>query len=461
MSVIPAHAAVLLQYLKSEVLETASSSSSRDLSPWKLLLLPCALETIAEISLWNTASFARRSTLSTLLAKSAFHLSKAAPHGESAASFWLSIGKDHQNAAQELLKSALRNEVEGELKYTEMLMAILSVGVVSVYYDDTEAVSTLLLDAERLIRSRGLPAAKTFQHRILHHMYTHLRVILESTNVAAQLICHDGRQEPNPEVRLLQGNTTRNFSIDTQNLGDLDLTRQKSEDVGYNDIHLDVSGKWHATLYPEIFGVPESLMTLLSQTISLANEKPRLEAKGLADPAVSAALSEHIGTLEQQIWSWSLQGSSIACGPRLPLSLQNEDSAAHDRPETESMILAMHQALIIYFYRRVYHVSAMIVQPHVRKSLELIQPCLDMARFDSDFSVSIAWLIFIAVCEAATAELKELGLKCLEAVDDHGMFVKCGKPSTIAKAVWEQREETNNFTLGWPELMAGGTRGAG
>ncbi|KAK2616811.1 hypothetical protein QQS21_000188 [Conoideocrella luteorostrata] len=131
-SILPAHSTVLLRYLKTEVLETTTSTLSRGMSPWRLLLLPCALETFAEISLWNTTSYARRSIFSTLLAKSAFHLSKSVSRGESAASFWLKIGIYHQHAAQDHLKSALKTKFKGDVKYTEMLMAILSVGVVSV-----------------------------------------------------------------------------------------------------------------------------------------------------------------------------------------------------------------------------------------------------------------------------------------------------------------------------------------
>lgn len=94
---------------------------------------------------------------------------------------------------------------------------------------------------------------------------------------------------------------SRNFSINPQTLGDLELTRQKLDIVGYNDIHLDAPGAWDATLYPEIFGVPETLMTLLSQTISLTRGKPRFEAPGVIDSTVSTALGRHIKTLEQQI----------------------------------------------------------------------------------------------------------------------------------------------------------------
>ena len=135
-SILPLHAALLLRFLKGEVLEGPSSAlSRRGMSPWKLLILPCALEAFAEMSLWNATTYTRRSILCTLLAKSAFHLSKSMSLQDvEAAAFWLAVGANHQHDAQEHLKSALKKESGGkaEVKYTEMLMAILGVGVVSV-----------------------------------------------------------------------------------------------------------------------------------------------------------------------------------------------------------------------------------------------------------------------------------------------------------------------------------------
>lgn len=280
-------------------------------------------------------------------------------------------------------------------------------------------------------------------------MYTHLRLILETTKVPTKSLASTETQAEKSSSQLIEYTIPRSFGIQAENLGDLDLNRQKPDDVGYNDIHLDVTGMWQATLYPEIYGVPETLMSLLSQTISLVNEKPHLEAAGMCNPAVSMALSKHIRTLEQQIWSWKASSGSHS---------NQSTITAGDCPQnlsrTESMILAMHQAVIIFFYRRVYNMSVMIIQSQVQRALEYIQPCLELGKFDSDFSVSIGWSTFIAVCEAATPDLQELGLRCLEAVDDHGMFLEYGKPSVMAKAVWEQREKTHDFTFGWPDLLS-------
>ncbi|KAK0385495.1 hypothetical protein NLU13_6675 [Sarocladium strictum] len=447
---LPLHAADLLAYLKTEVFENPTLLK-RGLSPWKTLLMPCAFETVAEISLWNKTSYARRSVLSTLLAHSALYLSKSklAVGEEQEAAFWLKVGADHRLEAQRHLKTALRTELAGDLRYEEMLMAILGVSVVSFHYSGAQGMKLLLLDAERLIRWRGIPAQKTFRHRVLHHFYTHLRLMVETTNISSISTEADAGSGSDSTHQQIQFVRPRRFGIQASNLGDLDMNREKPESVGYNDIHLDVSGTWHGTLYPEMYGVPEALMTLLSQTISLVNEKPRLEASALNDPEVAAGLSSHVKTLEQQIWSWSLP-----CGPKEATSSPaRRESAVHDQQLLENVALAMHQAIIIFFYRRVYKTSIMIVQDQVKKTLDYVQPFLDNISPDSDFSVSIGWSVFIAACDAATAELQDLGLSCLKAVDDYGMFIEEGKLSTMTKKVWEERQKRKDLSFGWPDLM--------
>lgn len=301
----------------------------------------------------------------------------------------------------------------------------------------------LLLEAERWIRRRGLPSTKSLQHRILHHMYTHLRLIVESTTIMNTPTDHELDQDPRHSFEMITSRSPRSFTVSKQCLGDLDAGRDKSEDIGYNDIHLDVSGKFQMTLFPQIYGIPESLMTLLSQTISLANEKPRLEALAAKDHNMFGALSRHLNTLEQQIWSWN--GPSDAS--------KHTVSFVSECEPTDPRTLAMQQALIIFFYRRIYNMNAMVVQEQVRKCLESIVPCLETAQRDSDLAVSIGWTIFIAACEAVSKELQDLSMQHFDTIDDCGMYFRQGKPSHVAKMVWEHRASSNNFTFSWPDLM--------
>lgn len=132
-SAVPAHAAELIRYLRAEVLGGPRASSTR-LSPWRKLILPRALETFAELSLWNTTSHTRLGILCSLLAKSAYHLHKSVAHDSQQSSRWREVAVSHRHKAQKHLRKALTTEVEGaeRAEYTELLMAMLGVCFVSV-----------------------------------------------------------------------------------------------------------------------------------------------------------------------------------------------------------------------------------------------------------------------------------------------------------------------------------------
>lgn len=131
---MPGHAAELLRYLRENVLGGPTPPTGPRVSPWRKILLPCALETFAELSLWNTTSYTRLSILYTLLAKSAHHLHRSSAHDAQLSARWRDVALNHRRDAQKHLSLALGREVEGEnrAKYTELLMAMLGVGYVSV-----------------------------------------------------------------------------------------------------------------------------------------------------------------------------------------------------------------------------------------------------------------------------------------------------------------------------------------
>src|SRR5688572_11481353 len=111
-------------------------------------------------------------------------------------------------------------------------------------------------------------------------MYTHLRVIAESMS-----LCNEALPECSTEVQDRDLSYGRTFRITEEGLNmGLDPALEKTDEVGYSDIHLEVQGQWSHTLYPVIYGIPESLMTLLSQTVSLSNEKTRLETVARCNP---------------------------------------------------------------------------------------------------------------------------------------------------------------------------------
>lgn len=131
---LPPSAAPLLRFYKERVLESAVPQMAARISPWKLLILPRALETFAELSLWNTASHTRCSIFFSLLAQAALHLGQYSGLDGSSANKWMELADTHQAQAREHLKRALKYEFEGDqqAEYTELLTGLLATGMVSV-----------------------------------------------------------------------------------------------------------------------------------------------------------------------------------------------------------------------------------------------------------------------------------------------------------------------------------------
>ncbi|KAK7417234.1 hypothetical protein QQX98_004668 [Neonectria punicea] len=442
----PEHAEPLLRYYKQHVVGATASMQAKRKSPWQMIFLPCALETFAELSLWNGTSHTRSTILYTLLAHSAFQLHMTNKPG-SFANHWREVGERHQEKAQNHLRNALQTEMFGpkQAKYKELLMAILAMAMTSLY-NGAHAFRIFLLDAERSIRLRGLVNPNPYKIRLLHHMYTHLRVIAESVSISPETIM-------NPTQNIQTSVDVRTFRLaeDSLNIG-LDPAHEKSLDVGYKDIHLQIQGHWKETLYPVIYGIPESLMTLLSQTISVANEKTRLESLARCNPQLSVDLAHHVKTLETSIWAWSLTTESM--GPPRPPQLASEgDQELMDHPQARSMALAIHQALVIYFYRRVYDMHAKLLQDLVRKTLDYLEPCMEQMIDDQDFAASLAWPAFIAACEAVAPDLQEQALRCLTATDERGLFFTPKPAKQMVSSIWERRKQSGDWSMSWPCVL--------
>lgn len=227
------------------------------------------------------------------------------------------------------------------------------------------------------------------------------------------------------------------FSVteDTLEAG-LDPTLEKTSEVGYNDIHLDVNGRWQETLYTKIYGVPETLLTLLSQTVKLANGKQRLETVAVSSKRVSDALRRHIKRLERNLWMLRL----------------NKSSANEEPPAESPLTLAVHQALIVYFYRQVHRVDAMLLQDSVSKALDKLEPCLENLDHGNDLTLLVAWTAFVVACEAATDTLQQRALECLTRVEGCAAFFTIRKMSQIARRVWELRQQKDDWTISWLDV---------
>lgn len=223
---------------------------------------------------------------------------------------------------------------------------------------------------------------------------------------------------------------------------------EKTDSVGYEDIHLEVMGTWNNSLFLTMYGIPESLMGLLSQAIRLANEQELLTRDTLVDVEVVTTLHKRTKILEHHILSWDKKQ------PPLPIPAHSADSeinSAAPEPFCYNRF-AMHQSLILFYYRRVHNINALILQETVQKALNFIeQACASNKR--EQHNSSLLWPCFIAACEAVD---KSLQTRLLDWLRD--MFHRTGvrtfaTAADVVQKVWKAREETSDYTLSWFDVM--------
>lgn len=323
---------------------------------------------------------------------------------------------------------------------------------VQISCGDHTGAQSFLVDAEYLIRKRGLPKShKSLKVRSVHHVYTYLCIMAESTCGCALLnICPD---RPSSSVMKIDSSFSfRSFRVAYDSTdADLDMELEKNDEVGQNDIHLEVMGPWKETLYPDIYGVLESLMALLSETIRLANEQELLNRCSTVDTQVLEDLRRRASLLEQYILSWKPSSGQ-------PFALR--DHPAIDNGEitkiqaADYMVRAMRQALILFYYRRIPNINALILQDTVQRCYSFLQQS-DQACINGDMfnDTAVLWPGFVAACEALNTDLQSQLLEWLLTTGQRTSLPSFLAAAQSAQMVWKGRYETKDYTLSWFDVM--------
>ncbi|KAL4863615.1 hypothetical protein BDV12DRAFT_206370 [Aspergillus spectabilis] len=423
-----------------------------DKSPWRIMNLSSAMATYNDLIILGsqTISHARLANLYGLLACSAVHLSSAhsvvdsAEHWHRAACQMFEQARDHM---QKSLKYETREQKRA--KYKDQLMAISSLIQYTVISGQHQHTRTFMVNAEYIVRIRGLKKHRISQKaRLLHHVYTWLRLVGESTYVlhdyspsnsfieALGLNFLRRRTEPVPDEhnpRLDDFLRLEAHDADS----DLNINEPKDKHTGLHDIHLQDSRSYPDTLYKQISGVPETWLSLLSQTTRLANvmETFRNAQKSRRDTSLEAweTLHRRSVRLENLICSGDL---SLACG---------EPS----KPQGH-MLRALNAALVIFFYRRIRRVHPAIMASHVDSVIIALADFTAALPQEHRIGPGAAWPAFIAGCEALTATRREAMLQWVETA-----IATCG-PAGFSTArdimveLWRRQDEHLGLNRGDP-----------
>ena len=221
-----------------------------------------------------------------------------------------------------------------------------------------------------------------------------------------------------------------------------DLEAFKDDEVDLRDIHLEALRTFKSTLYMDIYGIPETWLSLLSQTTRLANIMDFIEQTKTPPPrAFSAAMHRKITKLEQTIASFQSR-YCLSRAPSPPVEGHNPAQIPNTRTNANSeMLQAMGAALVIFFHRRVRKSHAWMLQGHVDDVVAALQ------GFDSAQDPGSGRKIpgtpfpaFVAGCEAMSQTSRSWLLGWMQRGESMSAFSGFASSQWVMRKVWEGRD---------------------
>lgn len=312
---------------------------------------------------------------------------------------------------------------------------------------DPDQRLTYLLHAERFIRANGFKKpALSRKRRTLHHCYAYMRIMAETTRSSIYYLPHgrgraDSAATDNDEFRVSRWTS----------LSDNMMGMEKDPDTAKRDLHLEIPGRWTSTLFPELYGIAEGFLVLLSQVIRLANERDlAMEQEGQFGEGGNG-----LGLREFTLRAKALEKSIYR------LISSGADNA---------MVQSMYTALLIFFYRRVHNLDAMLLQREVLavqgylSSLQQQQhhnhsanshphaqkPNEDTART----VVALVWPAFVAACEALLPESQGYFAEWFEGMVERTGLVSVRLAKGVCEFIWAKRKDSEDV-VSWPEVLRG------
>ncbi|KAE8377374.1 fungal-specific transcription factor domain-containing protein [Aspergillus bertholletiae] len=401
-------------------------------TPWHILFIPHAKTCLAALTLREELDNASLTAFYGTLAISAFSLG-----GLSQSQMWLVQGNAYKQQALKHARLMLKTayDVPKVAKYKSMMIALLTMVYVSMFSAERDQAEYFFLETEKLIRLRGLQRKKSRKVRLLHHCYAFERFFHESTFTGGMSSTqrHYFRQSIESSGLAQYSRDDLSFRLRGWENLDQEMMEVKSQEDGENDLHLERPGIFSATLYPEIFGVPEPWVLLLSLVIRLGREKDIAEGRDLSNPLSLRDFSSRAKAIERRI-----------------NNLERPSQAQPDE-HLSNMLDAMYQALSIYFYRRVYDMEASMLQQKVIAVRDCLWRCADPTMLHA--CAGLIWAAFIAACEAEDRELQMSFSKWFRDSAQRSGLSSFRETLARIERIWREKYNGNGISATWLNLM--------
>ncbi|KAI5922110.1 fungal-specific transcription factor domain-containing protein [Camillea tinctor] len=455
---VPEDAVFLLRHYAAKVVSFITPFRHGK-TPWHVLFVPHAKRCLADLTIGEQPDHASLTAFYGTLAISALSLGggrRPQSHiWQERARAYHQLARDH---GRTMLKTAY--DIPKVAKYKNILMALQTMIQLSSLLGGLNDIEYYFLETEKFIRLRGLDRRKSRKVRILHHCYVFQRMFYESTCVSGIPSSHRRRVLEAVETSgvMVYGQDSCRFRLPKWRDLDQEMLIMKTREEGENDLHLERPGIWTATLYPEIFGIPEVLIFLLSLVIRLGKVKDAAEQQQQQQRSSSTSSDfislrdflDRARVLEKCIKQMERPDNAMfAIAPPPP------EATGHDHDLLKNMVAAMQSALSIFFYRRIYDVDAAILQQKVVKVRDCLLRCqrgASSGAADSG-SLGLVWPAFIAACEAEDPEVQASFSRWFEgAKRASGLDIFTFALNTI-KETWEARSSVDGTGVGWIDLL--------
>ncbi|PWY62371.1 C6 transcription factor [Aspergillus eucalypticola CBS 122712] len=451
-----ADAHFLLRHFQDHVISRMMAVPIDQKSPWKILNVPSAVVTYSDITFLGSQNIthARLANLYRLLACSALHLTiNPSMRTSDSTERWKPVAEYAYHLAKDHMQMSLKHETQEpkKAKYKDQLMAICALTEFAILSSQQQDARCYMIDAERLLRLRGLPKQRISQKaRLLHHTYTWLRIVGESTYALHNYMPSDTFMEAlkyrfrNQIVENTQAAGYRTSRLDDflrldrrPSDSDLDIDEPKEADVGLYDIHLQDSRKYPATLYSQIYGVSETWLSLVSQTTRLANVMETFRVAREMRQGINASLEAW-----EALHRRSARLESMICTFASRRTEDNICGSANILARSHGCLLqALNSALVIFFYRRIRQVHPAILESQVDKVISALNE-FDVVLVEADQTgPGTVWPLFIAGCEATTPDRRQSIMALLDKGEARCGFSAYETVREVMKQVWDRQDE--------------------
>lgn len=438
---LKSEASFLIKHFSSVVIETISALPLKTKSPFNILNVASAVQTLADLTyLDRSVKHATAANLFAVLACSAYHLAHSPILDTTNTAYWERLAVRAGIQAKEQLQKSLQTELtsDSKAKYKDQLMALLCTLTYSIFAGHQIDARCYMIDAERLLRLRGLAKRHISRRsRLLHHVYTWHRIIGESTYVF-----HDQKTSLptvmppiTSAVKSQVPNTGHNARLDDflrieqSDDHEADYEDPKDVIVSLHDIHLEDPRFYADTMYLQIYGLPETWLSLLSQTTRLANVTEMQKSGPEVDNNTQKTFEKRAAKLEDMICSFAARGFPIAEQTNLSLA------------RTQYMLQALSSALVIYFYRRIRNVNSLILQSHVDEVFEALRGYDASLDPQSSSGPGTGWPAFIAGCESSAGQRRNFALSWMKSAFSRTGMQGYKSAQAVMVAVWERRDQ--------------------